>query len=79
MKIVTKQKGDKKYFYLKHSFRKNGEVVFKEKYLGTEIPKDIDQIVLSFKKEVQMELNKKLELIKKNGRVCNFFQKWKME
>lgn len=39
MKVVSKKKGSKKYFYLKYSFRKGDKVLTKEKYLGLEIPK----------------------------------------
>jgi len=66
MKIVTKKKGGKKYLYLKHSFREGNRVLTKEKYLGLEIPKNIENIISNFKKDVELELNKKLELIKDN-------------
>ena len=44
MKVITRKKGTKKYFYLKHSFRKDGKVVSKEIYLGTEIPENIGKL-----------------------------------
>ncbi len=72
MKITTKKKGNKKYFYLKHSFRKGKRIITKEKYLGTIIPKNIDQITSQFKKEFQDDINKKLEAIK-----YNFQKEWK--
>ncbi|MEK6913732.1 MAG: Fic family protein [Nanoarchaeota archaeon] len=72
MRIITKKKGSKIYFYLQHSLRKGDRVITKEKYLGTEVPKDIDNLILQFKKEVQEGINKKLELIKKN-----FQSEWK--
>lgn len=64
MKITTKKKGNKKYFYLKHSFRKGKKVITKEKYLGSTIPKDIDKIMHQFRKERQDQINKELEVIK---------------
>lgn len=72
MKIVTKKKGNKKYFYLKHSVRKRNRVITKEKYLGVEIPKDIKKIETVFRKEIQVNINKKLEAIKNN-----FQKEWK--
>ncbi|MDO8563655.1 MAG: Fic family protein [Nanoarchaeota archaeon] len=72
MKIITKKIGNSKYFYLKHSFRKNSKVITKEKYLGSEIPKDIEEIKKNFMKEAKKDLNKKLELIKDN-----FQSEWK--
>ena len=35
---------DKTYYYLEHSYRKNGKVHKKEKYLGTKIPKNIEKL-----------------------------------
>ncbi len=72
MRIVSKKKGDRRYFYLKHSFRKGKKVFTKEKYLGSEIPKDIEHIKNNFKKEIKLDLNKKLESIKNN-----FQAEWK--
>jgi len=72
MRIITRKKGNKKYFYLQHSLRKGKKVITKEKYLGIEIPTNIDEIVSIFKKEVQNDVNKKLALIKEN-----FQSEWK--
>lgn len=72
MKIITRKKGDKNYFYLKHSFRKGKKVITKEKYLGTKMPSDAGNIILNFKKEFQDNINKKLEAIKKH-----FQSEWK--
>ena len=68
MKIIKKKKGKKEYFYLKKSFRKGNKIITKEKYLGKEIPKNIEEI----KKEFQKELYNKLENIKNN-----FQKEWK--
>ena len=72
MKIVTKKVGNKKYFYLKQSRRKGKKVITKEKYLGAEIPANINEISSKFKKEVQMDVDKKLKAIKNN-----FQSEWK--
>ena len=72
MKIVTKKVGNKKYFYLKQSKRKGKKVITKEKYLGAEIPANIDEISSKFKKEIQMDIDKKLKAIKNN-----FQSEWK--
>ena len=66
MKIIKKNKGDKTYFYLKHSFRKKGDIINKEKYLGKEIPANISLIVKEFREEFNSGLNEKLLLIKKH-------------
>ena len=72
MRIITRKKGNKKYFYAQHSLRKDKKVITKEKYLGTEIPVNINEIMSIFRKEVQKDVNKKLVLIKEN-----FQSEWK--
>lgn len=72
MKITTKKKGNKKYFYLKHSYRNGDKIVTKEKYLGSEIPDNIEEIKKAFGKEFQANIDEKLEKIKKN-----FQTEWK--
>src|SRR3989344_1744853 len=69
MNIIIRKKGEKKYFYLKYSFRKGGKTITKEKYLGIKIPENIEEIKLKFKNEFQINIYEKLELIK------NHFQK----
>ena len=66
MKVIRRKKGNNKYYYLKHDFRRNGKVITREKYLGIDIPKNIDQIKREFRKEVQPEFYHRLEAIKKN-------------
>ena len=66
MKIIKRKKGNREYFYLKHSFRKDRKIITKEKYLGLEIPKDIEEIKLRFEKEFRKDINNKLESIKEN-------------
>ncbi len=67
MVVVRKRtRGKKAYYYLEYSIREGKKVVKKEKYLGTEIPKDIEKIKEQFEQEIQSELYKKLEGIKNN-------------
>ena len=65
--IIKKTIGGNSYFYLEHSFRKNGKVEKKELYLGKEIPKNIEKIKREFISEIYNEkwLNK-LNKIKEN-------------
>ncbi len=72
MIIRRRIKGTKKYFYLEHSVRNGNKIIKKEKYLGTEIPKDIDKIKSEFMRELKSDLYKKLENIKKD-----FQEEWK--
>lgn len=72
MRIITRKKGTRKYFYLQHSFRKEGSVVTREIYLGREIPKNIDEIKARLDAEAKQETYELLEKIK------NHFQaEWK--
>ena len=66
MIITKKKKGAKGYFYLRHSFRKNGKTITKEKYLGAKVPKNINEIIINFRKQLNEDLNKKLEKIREN-------------
>jgi len=72
MRIITRKKGNKKYFYLQHSLRKDKKVITREKYIGAEIPDNINEITSAFKLEIQNDVNKKLETIKKH-----FQSEWK--
>ncbi|MFW5846766.1 MAG: Fic family protein [Nanoarchaeota archaeon] len=69
MRIIQRKKGNKEYYYLQHSFRKNNKVVTKEKYLGQKIPKDIEKIKEQLLKESKKDLYEKLEKIKKNFQI----------
>ena len=62
----------KEYFYLRHSFRKNGKTITKERYLGVEVPKNINDIIFNFRNQLNEDLNKKLEKIREN-----FQEEWK--
>ena len=72
MRIIKRKKGKKEYYYLQHSFRKGKRVVTREKYIGAEIPKNIDKIKQEFSNELKQDLYKKLESIKKH-----FLEEWK--
>lgn len=66
MRVITRKKGTKIYYYLQHSLRKGKKVVTREVYLGREIPKNIDEIEMKIAAEAKKELIEKLEKIKKN-------------
>lgn len=72
MNIRRRVKGTKKYLYLEHSFRKGNKVIKKEKYLGTKIPDNINEIKIEFMKELKLELYEKLEKVRKD-----FQKEWK--
>jgi Fic family protein len=72
MRIITRKKGNKKYFYLQHSLRKGQKIITKERYIGTDIPANVESIVSAFKKEIQEDINKKLTGIKRH-----FQAEWK--
>ncbi|MEK6926622.1 MAG: Fic family protein [Nanoarchaeota archaeon] len=56
MVIISKKIiGKEKYFYLEHSFRKDGKVKKKQIYLGKEIPKNIEDIKKSFMFDIYRE------------------------
>ena len=56
---------EKAYYYIEHSYRKNGQVKKKEKYLGTKIPKNIEKLKNDLLLEVYEELwFKKFDIIK---------------
>ena len=69
MKVIK----HKDYYYLGHSFRLEGKVVYKERYLGKTIPSNIEEIKEAFMHECIKEgAIKKLKLIKKG-----FHNEWK--
>jgi len=69
MRIIKRKKGKTKYFYLQHSFRKDGKVITKELYLGKKVPDNIEEIKAKLVLEAKQALSEKLEKIK------NHFQK----
>lgn len=66
MVIVKRKKGLREYFYIKHSFREGNKVITQEKYLGKELPKNIDKIEQELLKPQKQLLYKKLNKIKKH-------------
>ena len=69
MRIIKRKKGKTKYFYLQHSFRKDGKVITKELYLGKKVPDNIEEIKAKLMLEAKQALSEKMEKIK------NRFQK----
>lgn len=72
MQIIKRKKGDKSYYYLQHSYRKNNKVVTKELYLGKQIPKDIENKKKEILREAKKDLYVKLEKIR-----TNFQKEWR--
>ncbi len=68
MRLIKKEG----YYYLKHSFRKDGKVITREKYLGKEVPKNIEEVERELRKESQKLLYIKLKKIR-----TSFQQEWK--
>lgn len=66
MIIRKKTRGKKAYYYLEHSVRKGKKIVKKERYLGSEIPKDIEKIKDEFSRALKKELYNKFERIKEH-------------
>lgn len=66
MNLRKRHVRNKFYYYLEHSLRENGKILKKEKYLGTTIPKNIEEIKKEFKKEIQSGLFRRLDKIKEN-------------
>jgi Fic family protein len=63
MRAVKRKKGKTDYFYLQHSFRKDGKVITKELYLGKKIPDNIEEIKAQLMLEAKEALAEKLEKI----------------
>ncbi|MEK6860191.1 MAG: Fic family protein [Nanoarchaeota archaeon] len=72
MRILKRKKGNEGFHYLQHSFRKNGKVITKEKYLGKEIPENIEDIKRLFREDSRFDLIKKIKCIE-----INFQEEWK--
>lgn len=64
MRVIKRKKGKAEYFYLQHSFRKDGRVITKEVYLGKEVPGNIEEIKAKLSFEAQKVLLQKLEKIR---------------
>lgn len=72
MEIIKRKKGKETYYYLHQTFREGKKVRVKEKYLGKEIPKNIEKTKTDFIKEFKKNLYGKLEKIRNN-----FQKEWK--
>ena len=70
MRVIKRKKGSNEYFYLQYSFRKDGKVITKEKYLGKKIPKNVEEMKKEFLKTYQ-----KINLFKLFEEIKNNFQK----
>ena len=69
MQIVS----HKGYYYLSNTFRVKGKVVHRERYLGKEVPVNLEEIKESFLRQcMQEDIIKKLKSIKEN-----FRREWK--
>lgn len=64
MRVIKRKKGGAEYFYLQHSFRKDGRVVTRERYLGKSVPDDIEEIKAELRREAEEAQSKKLEKIR---------------
>ena len=65
--IKKKKISNKTYHYIQHTYRLNGKVHYKEKYIGEKIPKDIEKKKKEFQEEIYQELwYSKFDKIKNN-------------
>jgi Fic family protein len=72
VRIIQRRKGTNDYYYLQHSYRRDGKVITKERYLGKEIPKNIQETQQNLLQETQENLTtQKLEEIQ-----INFQKEW---
>jgi len=72
MRLIKRKKGKAQYFYLQHSFRKDGKVVTRELYLGKKVPSNLEEIKAKLMLEAKEALAEKLERIKRG-----FQREWK--
>ncbi len=64
MHIVKRMKGTEAYFYLQHSYRRDGKVITKERYLGKKIPENVEEVKAQLLNDAQDSLIEKLEKIR---------------
>ncbi len=69
MRVIKRTKGKQAYFYLQHSFRKNGKVVSREIYVGKQLPAELEELKKQFMEECYKE-----GLFKVLSRIKNRFQ-----
>ena len=73
MRVLKRKKGNELYYYLQHSFRKEGKIITKEKYLGKSIPKNVEEI-----KRILLEECNKISLFISLKKIRDGFQtEWK--
>lgn len=72
MRVIKRKKRGAEYFYLQHSFRRDGRVVTRELYLGKEIPRDVEELKAKLMHEPHEALFEKLEKIR-----SSFQKEWK--
>lgn len=72
MRIIKRKKRKRVYFYLQHSFREGKKVMTKEKYLGKNIPQNIEATSLEFKKTFIKQ--KQSKFFKSSEKIKNRFQ-----
>ncbi len=56
MNIIERVKRGKIYYYLEHSYRFNNKVQLESKYLGLEIPKNIEEIKVDFIEKINQKV-----------------------
>jgi Fic family protein len=64
MRIIRRLKGRETYLYLQHSYRRDGKVITRERYLGKAIPANIEEIKSKLFQDAQDSLKSKLEQIR---------------
>jgi len=73
MRVIKRRKGSADYYYLQHSYRREGKVITKERYLGKEIPNNIVEIKKKLLHDTQENfMLEKLEKIR-----SDFQKEWK--
>ncbi len=74
MRIIKRKKGHGEFYYIQHSYKEEGKVITKEKYLGKKIPNE--ETLQGIKEELLQEkkdaLNNKLEKIR-----ADFQMEWR--
>jgi Fic family protein len=73
MRVIKRRKGNADYYYLQHSYRREGKVNTKERYLGKEIPNNIEEI----KKKLLHDTQEKFMLEKLEKIRSDFQKQWK--
>jgi hypothetical protein len=66
LRIIKREKGAGVYYYLQHSYREEGKVVTKERYLGKTIPENVEEINAQLVHEAHTALSGKIERIRNN-------------